>query len=135
MHNILSSFILVNQFNICVYFLLSIDLKIIILISKFSKHNRVNIYSCKIKYLDLYLSLDFLNFIFRFMDFYGSIKVVRIFCRFRVKRWLKIRFIRKNKNLNVLTISIARIWVITNDVLSILLYLKKQGEQHHYSKS
>ena len=36
------------------------------LINKFSKHNRVKILSFKIKYLDLYMSLGFWSFIFRY---------------------------------------------------------------------
>jgi len=40
--------------------------KKIILINKFNKHNRINIPSFKIKYLDLYLSLDFSSSIFKY---------------------------------------------------------------------
>jgi len=49
-------FILFNQFII-----VWLNKKII-LINKFSKHNRVNVTSCKIKYLDLHMFLNFFLF-------------------------------------------------------------------------
>ena len=44
--------------------------KKIILINKFSKHNRVNVTSYEIKYIDLYLSLNFLFWIIIYDFFY-----------------------------------------------------------------
>jgi hypothetical protein len=55
-------FILFNQFNVCVYFYYHLIEKKII--KKISKNNQVNIPSCKIKYLNLHLSLNFSSFIF-----------------------------------------------------------------------
>jgi len=40
--------------------------KKLILIKKISKHNRVNIPCCGIKYIDLHLSLNFSNFAFSY---------------------------------------------------------------------
>ena len=61
-------FILLDQFNlICVFIFIIVCLyKKIILINNFSKYNRVNILYFKIKYLNLYMFLDFLKFIFRY---------------------------------------------------------------------
>ena len=50
LHDIFFTFILFNQFNVCLF-----------LIS-----NQFNVLSCEIKYLDLYLSLDLSNFIFSY---------------------------------------------------------------------
>ena len=60
-------FLLFYSINlICVSISIIICLnKEIILINKFSKHNRVNVSSFEIKYLDLHPSLDFSSFIFR----------------------------------------------------------------------
>jgi hypothetical protein len=49
----------------CVYFEFR-DLLKNIFNKKFSKHNHVNILSYEIKNLDLYLTLDFLGFIFKY---------------------------------------------------------------------
>ena len=46
--------------------LICASISIIIFLNKFSKYNRVNVSSFEIKYLDLYPSLDFLSFIFRY---------------------------------------------------------------------
>jgi hypothetical protein len=49
----------------CVYIFIIVWLNnMIILINKISKHNCVDVTSCEIKYLNLYVSLDFLNFYF-----------------------------------------------------------------------
>jgi len=40
--------------------------KKIILVNKFIKHSEVNGLRCKIKYLDLYIFLDFSSFIFSY---------------------------------------------------------------------
>ena len=40
-----------------------------ILINKFSKHNRVNVSSCEMKYFNLHLSLNFFKFIFELSFF------------------------------------------------------------------
>jgi hypothetical protein len=49
----------------CVYIFIIVRLNNkIILINKISKHNRVDVTSCEIKYLNLYMSLDFSNFYF-----------------------------------------------------------------------
>ena len=52
-----------------IYALISIIVflnKKIVLINKFNKHNQINILSFEIKYLHLYLSLDFSSFIFKY---------------------------------------------------------------------
>jgi hypothetical protein len=57
------SFILfysINLMCVSIFIIIWLNKKI----NKFSKHNRVNITSCEIKYLDIYLSLDFFNFYF-----------------------------------------------------------------------
>jgi hypothetical protein len=61
-------FILFYSINLkCVSFSIIVWLnKKIILINKFHEYNRESILSCKIKYLDLYLSLDFSCFIFTY---------------------------------------------------------------------
>jgi hypothetical protein len=50
---------------ICIYFYYCL----IEVINKLRKHNQINISSYKIKYLDLYLSFDFFNFIFSYRLF------------------------------------------------------------------
>ena len=61
------------NFALCFFFfffylinLICASISIIIFLNKFSKYNRVNVSSFEIKYLDLYPSLDFLSFIFRY---------------------------------------------------------------------
>jgi hypothetical protein len=51
---------------ICIYFYYCL----IEVINKLRKHNQINISSYKIKYLDLYLSFDFFNFIFSYRLFF-----------------------------------------------------------------
>jgi hypothetical protein len=58
-------FYLINL--ICIYISIIVCLnKKIILINIFRKYNQINILSFKIKYLDLYMSLDFISFIFTY---------------------------------------------------------------------
>ena len=56
--------------NIFFLFFYSINLMCIILINKFSKHNRVNVSSYKIKYFNMHMSLDFSGFIFNYSLFF-----------------------------------------------------------------
>ena len=51
-------FVLFNKFNVIIFNIIWLNKKLI-LINKFSKHNQVNISSCKIKCIDLYLFLIF----------------------------------------------------------------------------
>ena len=53
-------FVLFNKFNVIIFNIIWLNKKLI-LINKFSKHNQVNIPSCKIKCIDLYLFLFFLK--------------------------------------------------------------------------
>ena len=55
-------FFLFYSFNLMCMSIFIIMNKKIILIKKFSKHNRINIMSCKIKYLDLHIFFNFFNF-------------------------------------------------------------------------
>jgi hypothetical protein len=58
------SFLLSNKFYVIVDFYYKL-----ILINKFIKHIKINDSCCTLKYLDLYLSLNFLNFIFIYHQF------------------------------------------------------------------
>jgi hypothetical protein len=55
----------INLICISIFIIICLNKKII-LINKFSKHNRVNVPSSEIKYLDLHLSLNFSTFIFKY---------------------------------------------------------------------
>jgi len=65
LHNIFLPSILFNKFYVFISFYYKL-----ILINKFIKHNRVNVSCCAIKYLDLYLSLDFCTFVFIYHHFF-----------------------------------------------------------------
>ena len=66
LHNIFLPFILFNKFYVSISFYYKL-----ILINKFIKHNRVNVSCCAIKYLDLYLFLDFCTFVFIYRHFFS----------------------------------------------------------------
>ena len=57
--NYIFSFILLNKFYVCVDFYYKL-----ILINKFIKYNKFNDPCCDIKYIDIYLSLNFSKYIF-----------------------------------------------------------------------
>jgi len=63
--NIFLPSILFNKFHVSISFYYKL-----ILINKFIKHNRVNALCCAIKYLNLYLSLDFCTFVFIYPHFF-----------------------------------------------------------------
>ena len=60
--HILFYFILFTLFHMCFYF----QYLLLILMNKFSGQKQINVSFCKIKYLDLYLSLIFLSFSFSY---------------------------------------------------------------------
>jgi hypothetical protein len=66
LHDVFIPYILFDQFNFVKISIIVCLNKKIILINKFSKHRRVNIQFFDIKYLDLYLSLNFLSFILKY---------------------------------------------------------------------
>ena len=76
LHGIFFPFILFNKFYVSINFYYKL-----ILINKFIKQNRVNDLYCAIKYLDLYLSLNFYNFIFIYHQFRFSIELYRPYYR------------------------------------------------------
>jgi hypothetical protein len=65
-------FILFNKIYVSINFYYKL-----ILINKFIKQNRINDIYCAIKYLDLYLSFNFCNFVFIYHQFPFSIKLYR----------------------------------------------------------
>jgi len=56
---------LINLICVSISIIVCLNKKVT-LINKFSKHNRINIPSFNIKYLNLHLSLDFSSSIFRY---------------------------------------------------------------------
>jgi len=58
----------INLISVSIFIIIWLNEKNI-LINKFSKHNRVNISSCEIKYFNLHLSFNFSKFIFELSFF------------------------------------------------------------------